>query len=44
MWLLRIERLDASYNRIRWSQVKMQNCIWMGLINYWRMAWNKVLG
>jgi hypothetical protein len=43
MWLLWIERLDVLYNRLRWNQVKMQNCIWMGLIDYGRMAWNKVL-
>jgi hypothetical protein len=43
MWLLWIERLDTSYNRVFWHREKMQNCIWLGLVDYGRATWNKVL-
>jgi hypothetical protein len=43
MWLLWLERLDASYNNIHWNQEKLQNLVWMGLVDYGRLAWRKVL-
>jgi hypothetical protein len=36
MWLLWLERLDASYNNIRWHQEKLQSLIWLGLVDYGR--------
>jgi hypothetical protein len=43
MWLLWLERLDASYNNTQWYFEKMQNLIWLGLVDYGRLAWRKVL-
>jgi hypothetical protein len=43
MWLLWIERLDASFNMMFWHHEKMKSCIWIGIVDYGRMAWRKVL-
>jgi hypothetical protein len=43
LWLLWLERLDASYNNVLWHHEKLQNLIWLGLVDYRRLAWSKVL-
>jgi hypothetical protein len=43
MWLLWLERLDASYNNIQWHQEKVQSLIWLGLVDYGRIAWRQTL-
>jgi hypothetical protein len=43
MWFLWLERLDASFNRVVWHEEKLEHCIWLGLIDYGRMAWKKTL-
>jgi hypothetical protein len=43
MWLLWLERLDALYNRTVWTQEKMQNLIWLGIVDYGKVAWRKIL-
>jgi hypothetical protein len=43
MWLLWLEHLDVAYNRRVWHQEKLQNLIWLGLIDYERVAWAKTL-
>jgi hypothetical protein len=43
MWLLWLERLDASYNNICWHPEKLQNLIRLGLVDYGRLVWRKML-
>ena len=34
---------EIGYNRSIWQREKMQNCIWLGIVDYGRVAWNKTL-
>lgn len=43
MWLLWLERNDATFNNTRWHSEKMQNLIWLGLVDYGRITWSKAL-
>jgi hypothetical protein len=43
LWLLWLERLDASYNKIVWHPEKLLSFIWLGMVDYGRVAWKKTL-
>jgi hypothetical protein len=43
LWILWIARNDLVFNNCRWSQVKIEQNIWNGLINYGRGDWVKTV-
>jgi hypothetical protein len=43
MWILWLERLDVAYNKIMWHPEKLRSFIWLGLVDYGRMAWKKTI-
>jgi hypothetical protein len=43
MWNLWLETCDVVFNHTRWHEEKMKSLVWLGLIDYGRMAWHKAL-
>jgi hypothetical protein len=39
VWLLWMERNDSIFNDIKWPPAKLIQTIWLGLIDYGRLAW-----
>ena len=39
VWQLWLERNDAVFNDISWAHAKLFQKIWLGLIDYGRLAW-----
>jgi hypothetical protein len=38
MWILWLERLDASYNKVFWHPEKVRSSVWLGMVDYGRLA------
>lgn len=43
LWTLWISRNDAVFNGIMWTDEKLYQKIWFGVVDYGRVAWQKVL-
>jgi hypothetical protein len=41
VWLLWMERNDAIFNNIKWSHTKLLQKIWLGLVDYGRLDWER---
>jgi hypothetical protein len=39
VWLLWMECNDVIFNNIKWSSIKLLQKVWLGLIDYGRLAW-----
>jgi hypothetical protein len=39
VWLLWMERNDFIFNDIKWPPAKLIQTIWLGFIDYGRLAW-----
>jgi hypothetical protein len=44
VWMLWIERNEAAFDGVSWSSVELRSRIWMCLIDYSRVAWQKLIG
>jgi hypothetical protein len=41
VWLLWLERNTAVFNDIKWTRAKMIQKVWLGLIDYGRVDWER---
>jgi hypothetical protein len=44
IWMLWIERNEAVYDGVFWSPEDLRSKIWLGAIDYGRIAWQKLVG
>jgi hypothetical protein len=44
LWLLWSERNEAAFNEVPWSPEQVRSKAWLGIIDYGRLAWQKLLG
>jgi hypothetical protein len=44
MWMLWIERNEAAFDGVFWPLAELRSKVWMCLIDYGRVAWQKLIG